>query len=426
MTRLAYDLGGWRQRPVHGGPGPDRATRSPKEADTFASARLWDPRPLRTTLDQLQTVRKYYDFTDVDTDRYVIDGVPAPGDAVGPRAGARAEPERDRLGQPADRLHPRRRRRDGPGQRGRQRGPAAAARQQPAAGLRSAVRRPIDPAPDLLRRAARARTSWSGRSRTSSTTRPARATPSGSIGTETRWTGHDRDHARQHADAAALRAALPRPRPADQRPGHRRAASCSSIARSERPAVADRAVPALRQGPVPRHRRQRPDGRTSRTRSRRPTGSRTPRPSTRRATRRDRARQRRRSTTSATASRSRSTPTTGRCTSTSTTRPTRSSGPTRASSRPCSSRSSAMPADLQAHLRVPEELFNVQTKMFGRYHVTDHAAVLRRGRPLDGPEPDERADACRPRPTTSRCGCRASRASSSCSSSRWSRPAGRT
>jgi uncharacterized membrane protein (UPF0182 family) len=30
-----------------------------------------------------------------------------------------------------------------------------------------------------------------------------------------------------------------------------------------------------------------------------------------------------------------------------------------------------LPADLIAHLRVPEELFNVQTRMFGRYHVTN-------------------------------------------------------
>ena len=29
-----------------------------------------------------------------------------------------------------------------------------------------------------------------------------------------------------------------------------------------------------------------------------------------------------------------------------------------------------MPAALQAHLRVPEELFNVQTRMYGQYHVT--------------------------------------------------------
>ena len=32
---------------------------------------------------------------------------------------------------------------------------------------------------------------------------------------------------------------------------------------------------------------------------------------------------------------------------------------------------SAMPTDLAAHLRVPEDLFNVQTTMFGRYHVTN-------------------------------------------------------
>jgi hypothetical protein len=32
-----------------------------------------------------------------------------------------------------------------------------------------------------------------------------------------------------------------------------------------------------------------------------------------------------------------------------------------------------MPADLRPHLRVPEELFDVQTRVFGRYHVTDPA-----------------------------------------------------
>ncbi|HKG56669.1 MAG TPA: UPF0182 family protein, partial [Candidatus Limnocylindrales bacterium] len=32
---------------------------------------------------------------------------------------------------------------------------------------------------------------------------------------------------------------------------------------------------------------------------------------------------------------------------------------------------SAMPADLAAHIRVPEEGFNVQTRMYGRYHVTN-------------------------------------------------------
>ncbi len=73
MTRLAYDLNRWTDQPFKG----DQvltAQNIADQADTFASARLWDPRPLRTTLDQLQTVRQYYDFTDVDTDRYTIDG----------------------------------------------------------------------------------------------------------------------------------------------------------------------------------------------------------------------------------------------------------------------------------------------------------------------------------------------------------------
>ena len=35
---------------------------------------------------------------------------------------------------------------------------------------------------------------------------------------------------------------------------------------------------------------------------------------------------------------------------------------------------SDLPADLAPHLRVPEELFNVQTRMYGRYHVQDPAA----------------------------------------------------
>jgi hypothetical protein len=73
MTRLAYDLNDWKDVPFKG----DQVLTAQDiadQADTFASARLWDYRPLKTTLDQLQTVRKYYDFTDVDTDRYTING----------------------------------------------------------------------------------------------------------------------------------------------------------------------------------------------------------------------------------------------------------------------------------------------------------------------------------------------------------------
>ncbi|MFC1722793.1 UPF0182 family protein [Nanoarchaeota archaeon] len=41
---------------------------------TFDNIRLWDHRPLKQTYNQLQEIRLYYDFLDVDIDRYTIDG----------------------------------------------------------------------------------------------------------------------------------------------------------------------------------------------------------------------------------------------------------------------------------------------------------------------------------------------------------------
>jgi len=71
MTRLAFGLNAWTDQPYQGNAAltPDVVAA---DADTFANARLWDYRPLGDTLDQLQTVRQYYDFVDVDTDRYTI------------------------------------------------------------------------------------------------------------------------------------------------------------------------------------------------------------------------------------------------------------------------------------------------------------------------------------------------------------------
>ncbi len=43
-------------------------------ADILDNVRLWDWRPLRTTYEQLQEIRTYYTFVDVDVDRYVLDG----------------------------------------------------------------------------------------------------------------------------------------------------------------------------------------------------------------------------------------------------------------------------------------------------------------------------------------------------------------
>ncbi len=73
MTRTAYNLTGWQDQ-NYGGAAPLTADVIAQEASTFDNARLWDYRPLQTTLDAIQTVRQYYDFVDVDTDRYQIAG----------------------------------------------------------------------------------------------------------------------------------------------------------------------------------------------------------------------------------------------------------------------------------------------------------------------------------------------------------------
>jgi uncharacterized membrane protein (UPF0182 family) len=41
---------------------------------TINNIRLWDNRPLKDTYNQIQAIRLYYDFNDVDIDRYIIDG----------------------------------------------------------------------------------------------------------------------------------------------------------------------------------------------------------------------------------------------------------------------------------------------------------------------------------------------------------------
>ncbi|MEE9401293.1 MAG: UPF0182 family protein, partial [Dehalococcoidia bacterium] len=41
---------------------------------TISNIRLWDHRPLRDTYNQVQFIKRYYDFQDVDVDRYTLDG----------------------------------------------------------------------------------------------------------------------------------------------------------------------------------------------------------------------------------------------------------------------------------------------------------------------------------------------------------------
>lgn len=45
-----------------------------KRKETINNIRLWDSRPLQSTYDQLQELRQYYDFINIDVDRYKIDG----------------------------------------------------------------------------------------------------------------------------------------------------------------------------------------------------------------------------------------------------------------------------------------------------------------------------------------------------------------
>ena len=45
-----------------------------QNAETIRNVRLWDPRYVATTFQKLQEIRSYYQFNDVDIDRYMVDG----------------------------------------------------------------------------------------------------------------------------------------------------------------------------------------------------------------------------------------------------------------------------------------------------------------------------------------------------------------
>ena len=59
-------------------PFPSKGTLTPEviaaNQATIQNIRWWDPRPLLDTYRQLQEIRLYYDFHDIDVDRYIIDG----------------------------------------------------------------------------------------------------------------------------------------------------------------------------------------------------------------------------------------------------------------------------------------------------------------------------------------------------------------
>jgi len=73
LTRQAYGLNRVSQREFPAETTVDAAEPANNQA-TLQNIRLWDWRALQDTLRQIQEIRTYYDFPDIDIDRYDIDG----------------------------------------------------------------------------------------------------------------------------------------------------------------------------------------------------------------------------------------------------------------------------------------------------------------------------------------------------------------
>ena len=73
MTRQAYGLDRIEERSFPADETLD-ARALERNAPTIENIRLWDHRPLLRTFGQLQEIRTYYKFVDVDNDRYTLNG----------------------------------------------------------------------------------------------------------------------------------------------------------------------------------------------------------------------------------------------------------------------------------------------------------------------------------------------------------------
>jgi hypothetical protein len=73
FTREAFALDRVEEEPFPAQKSPTLQDIVENEA-TISNVRLWDHRPLKDTYNHIQSIRLYYDFHDVDSDRYTIDG----------------------------------------------------------------------------------------------------------------------------------------------------------------------------------------------------------------------------------------------------------------------------------------------------------------------------------------------------------------
>ena len=73
MTRQAYALNRIQQIPFPAETGIG-AVDAANNQETIQNIRLWDWRALQDTLRQIQEIRTYYDFPDIDIDRYQVNG----------------------------------------------------------------------------------------------------------------------------------------------------------------------------------------------------------------------------------------------------------------------------------------------------------------------------------------------------------------
>lgn len=73
FTRLAFGLNEIEERPFETVTALEQADLEQNET-VLRNVRLWDYRPLRDTYEQLQALRTYYQFGEIDIDRYQFDG----------------------------------------------------------------------------------------------------------------------------------------------------------------------------------------------------------------------------------------------------------------------------------------------------------------------------------------------------------------